>query len=179
MTNYNHIELLKNIQPDQNLDLLRLGRESDGGYVLGKVVIDTCDALISIGINNEWSFEKAILKEKRIPVVMVDDHLSAKINAITLLRSILGLLKLNNSNQRIKVIRYFYNLNFNYWQINLSKGLKISYNMKRVSNENNKNQTLQSKLIDISTTNNYAYHYTSFSLRKLYRISLESCKKHY
>lgn len=110
---------------------------------------------------------------------MVDNRLSAKINAITLLRSISGLLKLNNTNQRIKVIRYFYNLNFNYWQINLSKGLKISDNMKRVSNENNKNQTLQSKLIDISTTNNYAYHYTSFSLRILYRISLESCKKHY
>ena len=65
MTNYNHIELLKNIQPDHNLDLLRLGRESDGGYVLGKVVIDTCDALISIGINNEWSFEEAILKKKK------------------------------------------------------------------------------------------------------------------
>jgi hypothetical protein len=40
-------------------DLIRLGNWTDGGYVVPYSAIASADALISCGINRDWSFEKA------------------------------------------------------------------------------------------------------------------------
>ena len=39
-------------------NLIRLGRKSDGGYVIDKRVISKTRAIITCGLEAEWSFEK-------------------------------------------------------------------------------------------------------------------------
>ena len=55
-----------NIQLPQNLNylspfvvenLIRVGRDYDGGYILPDDVIPKADCLISMGLSNDWSFE--------------------------------------------------------------------------------------------------------------------------
>ena len=39
-------------------NLIRLGRKSDGGYVIDKRVISKTKVVITCGLEAEWSFEK-------------------------------------------------------------------------------------------------------------------------
>jgi len=60
-------------------DLVRLGNESDGGYVLPKSVIQSADFLISMGINTDWSFDEDFLKQNpNIGIHAYDHTISAK-----------------------------------------------------------------------------------------------------
>ena len=43
-------------------NLIRLGRKSDGGYVIDKRVINKTNAIITCGLEAEWSFEKQFQK---------------------------------------------------------------------------------------------------------------------
>ena len=49
-------------------DLVRLGRNADGGYLLPSEVLDEIDGCLSFGLGAEWSFEQALfeLKDGRI-----------------------------------------------------------------------------------------------------------------
>ncbi len=48
----------------QMSDLLRLGRNADGGYLLPSEVLDQIDGCLSFGLGAEWSFEQALFKLK-------------------------------------------------------------------------------------------------------------------
>ena len=48
----------------QMSDLLRLGRNADGGYLLPGEVLDQIDGCLSFGLGAEWSFEQALFKLK-------------------------------------------------------------------------------------------------------------------
>lgn len=48
--------------PTCSEDLVRVGKEGDGGYVLPKHLIKVADTLVSMGVFNDWSFEKDFLK---------------------------------------------------------------------------------------------------------------------
>ena len=53
--------------------LIRVGRDFDGGYVLPRHVIDQSQALLSLGVNDDWSFEEGILGHNpRMRVTCVD-----------------------------------------------------------------------------------------------------------
>ena len=43
-------------------NLIRIGRESDGGYVIDKRVIYKTKTIITCGLEAEWSFEKEFQK---------------------------------------------------------------------------------------------------------------------
>lgn len=53
-------------------DLVRIGRDFDGGYLISKSDIDASEVLIGLGINDDWSFESDFLKHKEIPVFAYD-----------------------------------------------------------------------------------------------------------
>ena len=68
--------LPKSFKPKYNFDLIRLGRNNDGGYLVGKNTIKNTENLISIGIYDDWSFEKDFKKRKKIlNLLMIDNQL--------------------------------------------------------------------------------------------------------
>ena len=53
----------KKLLPIEIDDLVRIGRDNDGGYVLPQRIFNYCDGLLSYGINKDWSFEKEFFKK--------------------------------------------------------------------------------------------------------------------
>ena len=44
-------------------NLIRIGRKSDGGYVIDRRVINKTSVIITCGLEAEWSFEKEFQKK--------------------------------------------------------------------------------------------------------------------
>lgn len=65
-------------KPQVKTDLIRLGRDFDGGYVVAQRSINEADALISMGVNDDWSFEKQFIKLNSIPVNAYDHTVTPK-----------------------------------------------------------------------------------------------------
>jgi hypothetical protein len=56
--------LPKEFKPDGFYDLVRLGKNNDGGYLVCKNSIEVSDCLISFGINDDFSFEENFKNKK-------------------------------------------------------------------------------------------------------------------
>ncbi|GHT25208.1 hypothetical protein FACS189430_11500 [Bacteroidia bacterium] len=70
---------LNKIHPVKVDDLIRVGRNADGGYVISSQQIEKTDFLLSFGINEDWSFEEAFLKKKTAVLYAFDYSVSASI----------------------------------------------------------------------------------------------------
>jgi len=55
--------LPKEFKPDGLYDLVRLGKNNDGGYLVCKNSIDVSNCLISFGINDDFYFEEDFIKK--------------------------------------------------------------------------------------------------------------------
>jgi hypothetical protein len=63
---------LEQMRPNSvGIKLKRFGNKSDGGYILPDS-FKGIESLVSIGCNAEWSFEKAIFDDYKIPSLIVD-----------------------------------------------------------------------------------------------------------
>ena len=51
------------LKPIKSSNLIRLGREADGGYVVDSKIIEQCKNLISFGMGFDWTFELDYLKQ--------------------------------------------------------------------------------------------------------------------
>lgn len=60
------------LRPKKGAELVRLGRDNDGGYLVDKRSIISSDFLLGFGINDDWSFEKDFIKYVDVPVVAFD-----------------------------------------------------------------------------------------------------------
>ena len=60
-------------------DLIRVGRNNDGGYLVSKLDIEASDLLIALGISNDWSFEKGFVAIKKAPVLAYDASISGSV----------------------------------------------------------------------------------------------------
>jgi len=60
------------LKPKKNYDLVRIGRDNDGGYLVSKKTILESNYLISFGILDDTSFESDFLKVNNIPVICFD-----------------------------------------------------------------------------------------------------------
>ena len=54
--------------------LIRLGRKSDGGYVIDKRVISKTKAIITCGLEAEWSFERQFQEYNKNCKILAFDH---------------------------------------------------------------------------------------------------------
>lgn len=79
------------LKPQQSDRLIRIGRDFDGGYLVDEHDLDKTRILISLGINEDWSFEKQFTARRRIPVHAYDATLNIKYLVRRLWRSILRL----------------------------------------------------------------------------------------
>ena len=54
------------------LDLIRIGRDYDGGYLVSRADLDRSDILLGLGINDDWSFEINFSVLSKVLVVAYD-----------------------------------------------------------------------------------------------------------
>jgi hypothetical protein len=59
-------------------DLIRIGKNNDGGYLVSRSDINMSNALISLGIGEDWSFEKDFADMKSIEVFSYDASINKK-----------------------------------------------------------------------------------------------------
>lgn len=68
----------KIFQPFYCDDLIRLGRDNDGGYLVNKKDLENTKKLLSLGVGDDWSFEKDFEKVKKCPIIAYDGTVSEK-----------------------------------------------------------------------------------------------------
>lgn len=68
-------EFLKHCAVD---GLTRLGRNHDGGYLVFEGDVDATSILISLGINDDWSFEESFLLLNPVPLFAYDGSIRVK-----------------------------------------------------------------------------------------------------
>tara|TARA_A100001011_G_scaffold394841_1_gene488205 strand:+ start:2540 stop:3337 length:798 start_codon:yes stop_codon:yes gene_type:complete len=62
------------LKPIKKSNLLRLGRNSDGGYVVNLDAIKKCNILISFGMGSDWSFELDYIKKNNNGSIHIYDY---------------------------------------------------------------------------------------------------------
>ena len=65
------------LHPYRSTGLARYGQGNDGGYLVEKQDVDKSDCLISLGISNDWSFDKDFCARNDCPVFAYDGSISA------------------------------------------------------------------------------------------------------
>lgn len=96
---------LVDFRPKLLNDLIRIGHAFDGGYVVNTTSVLHSHFLISLGVNDDWSFEKDFMRRQLILTVLCFDHsvsrdiflnrLQDAFNEIFSLRFMLSILSLN------------------------------------------------------------------------------------
>jgi len=65
------------LKPQKNFLLKRLGKDNDGGYLIDPKSLKISNTLISLGINDDWSFESDVLsKNSKIKILCYDNNTS-------------------------------------------------------------------------------------------------------
>ncbi len=62
--------------PSASDSLVRIGRDHDGGYLIDSRDIPRSRALVSFGVNEDWSFEKQFCQGRDLPVFAYDATLN-------------------------------------------------------------------------------------------------------
>ena len=66
------------LRPEPTGKMIRMGRDNDGGYVLPEAAIASADALLSLGLNDDWSFDRAFNRLRpSAPIIGYDPTISA------------------------------------------------------------------------------------------------------
>jgi|TARA_B100000768_G_scaffold177761_1_gene192434 hypothetical protein len=59
-------------------DLVRIGRDYDGGYLVSQADIFQSNILLGLGINDDWSFETDFVAIHKVPVIAYDASVNEK-----------------------------------------------------------------------------------------------------
>lgn len=71
--NESHREILQLLRPRTPVDLIRLGRLHDGGYVMSARSLARCQEFISCGLSFDWTFEMELKKRHpELPIAAFD-----------------------------------------------------------------------------------------------------------
>ena len=62
------------LKPFDEHDLIRLGKKSDGGYVISKKSLKIDNCLLTFGMSNDWSFEEDFVRNNSQNFVHIYDH---------------------------------------------------------------------------------------------------------
>jgi hypothetical protein len=85
-------------------DLVRIGKNNDGGYLVSNADIDNTEILISLGISDDWSFEENFNKLKDITIYAYDASINKKLFYKKILENFINL------RHPKKVFTLFFNL---------------------------------------------------------------------
>ena len=84
--------LPKEFKPDGLFDLVRVGKNNDGGYLISKKNLEKSEYLLSFGISDDFSFEEDFKKYKNTKIISFDPTVS---DVFFLKKIIKNLLKLH------------------------------------------------------------------------------------
>lgn len=65
---------LRFLAPQSVEDLIRVGGEGDGGYVIPESILREADSLLSMGLSDNWSFDKQFLARNPSLTIHAYDH---------------------------------------------------------------------------------------------------------
>lgn len=92
-------------------ELVRLGRDGDGGYVLAAESLKRSKALVSLGISSEWSFDTDFLAAKRgVEYIACDRGTGFIVNVVSGVRSIFKPSDWENVTRSVRVAFRFLKL---------------------------------------------------------------------
>ncbi|MDA1284241.1 MAG: hypothetical protein O3C61_04875, partial [Proteobacteria bacterium] len=82
-------------RPKKAYQLIRIGKNNDGGYLVEHNSVLNTSVLISMGISADWSFEKNFYRLNKIPISTFDASLNNSFWNSRIKKSFLKLLKLS------------------------------------------------------------------------------------
>ena len=128
--------------PRNNFDLIRIGGNNDGGYLVEKNSIENSNFLIGLGINDDWNFEVSFGKT----FIGIDNVLSQKFLFRRLIKRILLFLINPFSITRFRSLIEYFNKFFFY------RKNKSCFKKTKVSNyDSNETLSLNSILSDYNS----------------------------
>lgn len=77
-------------KPSATNDLIRLGPNYDGGYVLPRRILDNSDFMLSMGLSNNWAFEEDFCSKADARVVIFDPSVDLTFWFKDFCKSVLG-----------------------------------------------------------------------------------------
>ena len=86
-------------------DILRLGKNYDGGYLVSKKDVIDSQLLLSLGICDDWSFEEDFINLKKVPIFAFDGSVNSW---VFFYKIILNIFRLNKPFRFIKKINIFF-----------------------------------------------------------------------
>ena len=93
------------------IDLIRLGRDNDGGYLVCQSDVVNSDLLISLGIADDWSFEKDFKLKKDVEIYAYDASVNEKVFLKRFLKSLVKVynpfLAIQALNTLLDYLRFF------------------------------------------------------------------------
>lgn len=140
--------LPKEFKPNHLYELIRLGKDNDGGYLVCKNSVKTSTALISFGLNDDCSFEQDFKKKNNIHVICFDCNTGVSLWFKKFRRALRKIVK-----GETRLLKDFLINIYNYYSF-FSKNSSSLYKFRIVGKKNN---DLSSNEINISTilkTNN-------------------------
>lgn len=85
-------------------DLIRLGKDYDGGYLVSRKDVEASAALVSLGVNDDWSFESDFVTLHDVPVTAYDASVNAR---VFLTRAVESLARIDRPAQLVYWLRTY------------------------------------------------------------------------
>ena len=97
------------LKPKKNYKMIRVGSENDGGYLVEIESLKKSNILISMGLYNNWDFEKGFLKvSKNLEnIYSYDDIMGTK---FLIKKFITDLISKPSTSYLFRLIKNFYNI---------------------------------------------------------------------
>jgi hypothetical protein len=124
-------------------NLIRIGPETDGGYVIDKRVINKTKILLTCGLNDDWEFEKDFLKfNKNCKIIAYDHTVNKEFWNKRFKKNLIDLLKFKKLNIK-KIIDIFKHYEYRSFFNN-----KNNHHIKKVVlNKKNRNEVSIKKIL--------------------------------
>jgi len=87
------IQLPKFFRPLYQTELIRIGRDNDGGYLIPKQSLNQTKLLYSFGLSDDWSFEEDFYNKTGAKIICYDHTINWKFFLQLLLRDFKNLFK--------------------------------------------------------------------------------------
>lgn len=118
----------KYLQPLAPKDLIRIGSDGDGGYIMPERIFSEISAMLSMGLSDDWSFEEAVReKSGSIPIIIFDHSVNLKFwlrrSAAHLIKGIFtgNIARLKRLNRAFQYYQFFSQDNCTHYKLAIGK----------------------------------------------------------